>query len=246
MRQIKLISFFLIIFFYLLFFYIRFYHFIGDVNLKSPYTVTSLTLDNPKGDGSVKYVALGDSLSAGVGSQNVNDTFVYRYAKNLSEKYQNVSVLNLAQPGGTTVEVINNQISQTIKFKPDYVTLLIGINDLHNKRTLGDFQKKYGFILDELLTKTDAQITVINIPYLGTSKIVYPPFNLLLDLRTKQFNNIISTVVNTKEQAGRIRYVDLYKNTYLISKQDLKYYSSDQFHPSGDGYILWGQIINAR
>lgn len=245
MKLIKLIAFLLLILSYLWFSYIRLYHFIGDINLKSPYLENSLVIENLQGKGSVKYVALGDSLSSGVGSSNIKETFVYLFALNLSEKYEKVSLLNLAWPGDTTLEVIKNQIPQAIKEKPDYITLLIGGNDVHNKRTVTDFSKNYQYILNELLTKTNAQITVINIPYLGSSKIVYPPFNFLLNFRTRQFNQVISNLVTNLSNNSRIHFVDLYKNTYTLSKQNPNYYSSDLFHPSGEGYILWGDIINA-
>src|SRR4030066_516323 len=68
MNILKIFVLLSLIFFYLLFSYIRFYHFIGDIDLKSPYLENFLLLENQTKEGSAKYVALGDSLSAGVGS----------------------------------------------------------------------------------------------------------------------------------------------------------------------------------
>jgi lysophospholipase L1-like esterase len=247
MKLIKL-SFVLILefcFLYIYFTYTGFYYRIGTMNLKSPYTDKSLILVNSGSTTSAKYVALGDSLSSGLGSTDTNETFVYHYALKLSEKYENVNLINLANPGDTTEEVINNQVPQTIAEKPDYVTLLIGVNDIHNKSTIEDFRESYWYILNELLTKTSAHITVINIPYLGSDKIIFFPYNIFLNSRTRQFNEVISNVVTSANSAKRIRFVDLYKDTYTISKTDPKYYSPDLFHPSGEGYLLWSQIINA-
>jgi lysophospholipase L1-like esterase len=199
-------------------------------------------LENPQCEGSVKYVALGDSLSAGVGALDIKETFVYLYAQNLLRTYEKVNILNLAWPGDSTSEVIQNQLPAAIKEDPDYVTLMIGTNDVHNKRIISDFREKYKFILNELLTKTDAKIVVINIAYLGSSKLVLPPFSWLLNFRTKQFNDIIAGLANS----DRIRLVDLYSATYWISEQNPKYYSSDLFHPSESGYEIWGQVINAH
>lgn len=246
MRLIMFTILSLLVFAYLFFFYIRFYNFIGDIDLQSPFLENSLLLDNPKGTGSVKYVALGDSLTAGVGSQNIKNTFVYQFALELSGKFEKVVLVNFAQPGGTTEDVIRDQLSRALEEKPAYVTLLIGTNDIHNKRTVKDFREKYRYILDELLTKTDAHITVMNIPYLGSGKLVYPPFNFLLDLRTKQFNKVISSLVAGTANKDRVRFIDLYKDTYALPKQSQSYYSSDLFHPSGEGYLLWAKIINAN
>jgi lysophospholipase L1-like esterase len=243
-QTIKILTILSLPFFYLLFSYVRFYHYIGYTNLQSPYVNSYITLNNPQGIGEALYIPLGDSLSAGTGSDDVKKTFVYSYLENLSKTYGKVSVLNLSQPGGTTVDVINNQLSVTIKKNPQYITLLIGTNDIHNKRTLADFRSKYSFIVKELMLNTTAQITIINIPYIGSSKLVYFPLNFFLNYRTKQFNNIISDIVDGIGDKSRIRFVDLYSSTYDLSKQDPQYYSSDEFHPSGEGYVLWGKIIN--
>ena len=235
MKLLMLFLLLILVFCYLYFSYIHFYNFIGSVNLKSPFTQNSFVLSNSQGSGEVKYVALGDSLSAGVGSSNVNDTFVYQYALNLPKKYQKVDLLNLAYPGSTTADVVSNQLSLAVEENPDYVTLLIGTNDIHNRVSVGDFKDRYQFIINELLTKTDSKIVILTIPYLGSSKIVYPPFNFLLDFKIKQFNKIILDI----SQNERIKIVDLYKEKQMI-------YSPDLFHPSGAGYLIWSKIINAN
>ncbi len=231
-------------FFYLLFSYVRFYHYIGYKDLESPYSKDPLVIENDQGEGSASYIALGDSLSAGVGSTKISDTFVYIYALGLLDKYKKVNLTNLAQPGGTTADVINNQLPETIEQDPEYITLLIGTNDIHNKRSVNKFYENYFYILNELLTKTHARITVLNIPYLGSSKVVYQPFGFLLNYRTKKFNETIKDVVNNIGYKERIKLIDLYDSTYLLSRYDPNYYSSDEFHPSNKGYVIWGNIIN--
>lgn len=250
MKHLMLCFVFLLCFFYLYLTYAGFYDFIGKINLKTPYTQVPIILENSQGTaqgtGQVKYTALGDSLTAGVGSTNVNDTFAYQYALKLSAKSEKVSLYNLAQPGGTTVNVIKDQLPATLEIKPDYVTLLIGTNDIHNKRFIKDFRENYTYILSELLTKTNAHITVMTIPYLGSPKLVHPPFDYLLDFRTKQFNKVISEVVANVNSSERVKLTDLYTQSNETSKQNTNYYSSDLFHPSNEGYLLWGKIINAN
>ena len=211
-------------------------------NLQSAFKENLMTFDNPGAGGSAKYVALGDSLSAGVGSESPDETIVYLFASELSKKYGKVNAVNLALPGGTTEDVMNDQLSLAINEKPDYITLLIGVNDIHNKRTEKDFRENYSLILNELLSKTEAQIVVMSLPYLGANKAIFPPYNWILNSRTQKFNKVIFELAAVNE--NRIRFVDLYRKTYKISKQDLGYYSSDLFHPSGKAYLLWSQFIN--
>ncbi|MEK7595353.1 MAG: SGNH/GDSL hydrolase family protein [Patescibacteria group bacterium] len=246
MIYIKLLVLLSLIVAYLTFSYVRFYHFIGDVNLKSPYRSNQLMIGTKQENKQITYVALGDSLTAGVGSSDFTKTFPYLFASKLSQNNAVVKLLNLGLPGGTTTDVLKDQLPQAISENPEYITLLIGINDLHNKQTLSTFKQNYYYILSQLLTKTRANITVINIPYLGASKIVYPPFNLFLNYRTRQFNEVISILTNTSTQAGRLKLIDLYTNTYSIAKQNPSYYSTDLFHPSAEGYLIWGELINAN
>lgn len=243
-NKVKLIMYFVPLFLilgYLIFSYLRIYRYAGDVVLQNPYVTDSFTLENPRGQGSIQYVALGDSLSVGLGSQSVNETFVYQYALKLSEKYSQVKVINFGQSGATTKNLVDRQLAQAIAQNPDYITLLIGINDIHAQVSTDDFKRNYQYILSELVNKTKAQIIVINLPYLGSYKLIVPPFNTILDSRTKNFNSIISGGASNK----RIKLVDLYGKTYQVFSQDPKYYSSDLFHPSAEGYMLWSKIINA-
>ncbi|KKS31439.1 hypothetical protein A2380_03575 [candidate division WWE3 bacterium RIFOXYB1_FULL_43_24] len=233
-----------IIILYLYLAYAGFYNTMKEINLQSPYSENLMVFGSSDTSGSVKYVALGDSLSAGVGSDNIKETIVYQFAFNLFKKYGKVSALNLALPGGTTEDVIKDQLPIAISENPAYVTLLIGINDIHNKFTDGQYTENYSHILNELLTKTDAKIIVINLPYLGSPKAVRFPYNWMLNSRTKEFNSKIYGLISEIDHNDRIRQVDLYGKTYKTFNKDPKNYSSDLFHPSGQGYLLWSRIIN--
>jgi lysophospholipase L1-like esterase len=106
---------------------------------------------------------------------------------------------------------------------------------------VADYRNRISYILNELLTKTNAQIILINLPYLGASDAVPFPLSNVLDMRTKQFNNVIAELGHN----DHIKYVDLYSQTRQPFIENPSYYASDHFHPSGEGYLLWGKIINA-
>ena len=236
----------ILIFGYLLVAYVGPYIFIGYKNLKSPYSNNRFIVETETtniGIEKIKYVALGDSLTAGVGSYNTKDTFVHKFAENLAQNNNEVQVVNLGISGAKTNELINLELAKAVSENPDIITLLIGINDIHNKSMVSKFKEKYLFILNELLTKTNSKIFVMTIPYLGSKYIVLPPFNYLLDFRTKQFNEAIESAVDLTK-SNRIYVMDLYKFSYNLARNDKKYYSSDLFHPSAYGYALWGDFLN--
>lgn len=244
--KLKLLLVFLILclfgYIYLWASYSRIYKTIGDKHLSSPFSTNTFTVGNTNNEGRTTYVALGDSLSAGVGVRNIEDTIVYAYAGKLARKFWQVNVTNLAWPGDDSEDVLKVQLPQAVAKNPDYVTLFIGVNDMHNQKPLEEFRKNYEEILNTLLTQTTARIIVINIPYLGSDDLIRFPFTHYFDMRTQQYNSIISSLA----QNDRIRYVDLYKGSRKVLNKNKDNYAEDLFHPSAKGYLLWSGIINAN
>lgn len=219
---------------YLMFAYHHIYtnHFASE----SPFQQTTYYINQSVEGKTIKYVALGDSLTAGVGSNDYKQTYPYLLAKHLAGNNP-LALSNLAIPGAETLDVLEKEVPEAIQEKPDYISLMVGANDIHNLRTNKDFSINYNAIITALKKETNAKIILINIPYLGSDMLIWPPYNFLFDLRTRQFNGIIKSIA---EKNG-LRYVDIYN--LVPVKQNL--YSFDGFHPSGQGYLLMGEAINA-
>ncbi len=189
--------------------------------------------------GTLSYVLLGDSLMDGVGNIDPGLTLPAIIAGHLQNQQKSGTLTKLAQAGATTNDVFQNQAPEAIDIYPDYIMLMIGTNDVHNPIPDWEFKRQYENLLDALNTKTRAEITVINIPYIGSDQILLPPWNTILDWRIERFNRIIKEVADKKH----IKVIDLYTPTknQFIHSSDL--YSDDQFHPSDKGYKLWADII---
>lgn len=202
-----------------------------------------LSNDNNQGlKKTFKYVALGDSLTAGVGVKNYQETLPYLISKNLEKNNSNISLINLAKSGATTRNVIESQLPAAIAENPDFITVFIGVNDIHGLISQEEFKNNYVKIISKLSSGTSARIVIINLPYLGSNKLAYFPYNYLLDLRTKQFNFIIESIA----QRYSVRQVDLYNKSRNVFAENPMLYSEDQFHPSFEGYKLWAEQIDAN
>ncbi len=204
---------------------------------------TEYSLTGGLGNKTLTYVALGDSLTYGLGAPGKESTFPYVIAKDLLRENKTVNVHNLAVSGAITDEVMETQLPQALELKPDVVSLMIGTNDVHDYIDKENFRNSLEEIIGHLQKETDAQILLINIPYLGTADLILPPHNLIMDERIKEFNEVIKEIA----QGKNIELVDLYTKSYEPFKNNQKlYYSIDNFHPSGEGYILWGDLINGN
>ncbi len=212
--------------------YAHIYSTINTVNLPNPNLKSAAIGIGPE----LKYVALGDSLTAGVGVTNFQETYPYLFAEALPNS---VTLINLANPGVTSKEVLQNQVNQALAEKPDLITILIGTNDIHNLVSPERFGENYSQIIGQL-NNTGAKIVLINIPYLGAPSLVYFPYNYLLNFRINQFNQVIEQLAAT----NHLGFIDLYSKTYSQFSSSDQFYTKDLFHPNQKGYILIQQIIN--
>jgi lysophospholipase L1-like esterase len=187
----------------------------------------------------IKYAALGDSLTAGVGTNNYEESYPYLLSKNLS-KNNNITLKDFSLLGARTEDVIDKGLLEvTIEDKSNIVTLLIGVNDVRENISEKEFKNNYEYIVSELVKNTNAKIYLINIPFIGSNTLYLPPYNIYFKNRTIEFNNIIKEIA----KENNLTYIDIATPTEQIFKKDGLYYSVDSLHPSKEGYKIIEQII---
>lgn len=222
--------------------YAYIYHKIGDGNLaifeSNKEYIINKNMQNSK---TLIYAALGDSLTAGAGVDNYEQSFPYLVSEKLGYN-QKVILKSRAILGYKSIDLKNVLLPLAINDNPDIVTILIGVNDVHNFIDKKEFEKNYDEVLKQLTQKTSAKINVINIPYIGSKNLIFPPYNLYIDSQTKEYNKIIKTLA----QKYNLKYIDLYTESLKEFKRSDTYYSNDLFHPSAKGYALWADIIYAN
>lgn len=218
--------------------YAHIYKTIDRAGLKSPDKTGTYVLG---GDSVAKltYVALGDSLTAGVGASSYEKSFPYLLSQKLATGQTQVTLKDLAVPGYKTQDLLDSWLGGTITIQPNVVTLLVGVNDIHSNVSTATFKKNYQTILDELTKATAAKVYVIGLPAVGSNQTLWFPYNYYFRWRTHAFNNIIKQLA---EQYG-LTYVDLDTPTATALKHSGTYYAIDSFHPADQGYENWAQII---
>lgn len=214
---------------------------IGEGGLVNPSLVSSSNMISGTGD-KITYAAIGDSLTSGVGADTFKEVYPYLIAEKINETGKSVSLENFSAPGAKTQDLINVLLDPAVKAQPDIITLLIGVNDIHNHIGLEQFKKNYQIILDRLTKETSAKIYLINIPRIGSNTIILPPLNFYFDVETDRYNEVIKELAATYN----LTYIDLNSPTKDLLKKDGAHYSVDSFHPSAVGYKLWAQIIYDR
>ena len=204
----------------------------------SLFTSSPITLNNKNFQTKVKYVAIGDSLTSGVGSKSIDKTLPYSVAQKIEQKMSTV-LINFAIPGATSQDIINYQLNSAIEEAPNYLTFLVGVNDIRVFLPKERYEQNVDFILDQLSQKTSAKIIVFNIPNLGTKELVYPPYDTIFDIQTREFNEVLTRICKSRN----LTLIDIYNPTKNTFSKIPGFYSPDQFHPSGDGYLMWGSLV---
>ena len=215
------------------------YYRIGAGNLASPIIKKVYIMNENSTYSNIVYVALGDSLTTGAGVNSHNETFPYKIAEHLAGSGNKITLKNFSYPGAKTQDLINDLLDKAIESQPDVITLLIGVNDIHNHISLNQFQTNYKYILDRLTKETTAKIYVINIPLIGSNTAILPPLDMYFNSQTEKFNSVVKELASEHS----LQYIDLYSPTKNLLRKDGPHYSSDSFHPSADGYKWWADII---
>ena len=103
----------------------------------------------------MRYVALGDSYTIGIGVKP-RDRWPNQLVRVLRPAIALDVTANLALNGNTTIDVIHRQLPQLDELDPQFVSLLIGVNDVIQNVSETTYRANVGIILDAMLKRVPA------------------------------------------------------------------------------------------
>lgn len=217
------------------------YRYIGRAHLPATDQQHSYVLNGNMATGSKKivYAALGDSLTAGVGTGCYEESYPYLISQYLAGNSQELVHLNFSYPGARSADARRDLLASVVAAQPDIITVLLGTNDVHGFVGTTEFRDNYRYILSELIGKTQAEIYVVSIPDIGSHSLVLPPYSNYFASKIVEFNGIIKSLAVDFD----LKYIDLATPTADLLQKDGTHYAADLFHPSATGYAAWAKII---
>ncbi|MCC9748100.1 SGNH/GDSL hydrolase family protein [Streptococcus agalactiae] len=220
----------------------------------------------------LNYVALGDSLTEGVGDTTSQGGFVPLLSESLHNRYSyQVTSVNYGVSGNTSQQILKRmttdpQIEKDLE-KADLLTLTVGGNDVLavirkelSHLSLNSFEKPaeaYKERLKEILAKARQDNPKLPIYVLG----IYNPFYLNFPQLTK-----MQTVIDNWNKATK-EVVDASENVYFVPINDRLYkgingkegitessnsqasitndalFTGDHFHPNNIGYQIMSNAV---
>ena len=175
--------------------------------------------------GELTYVALGDSAAQGIGASRPQNGYVGIIADRLAAKTgKTIRVVNLSVSGAKIQDVIDKQIPQLKQYRPDFVTIEVGANDVvaFNAQT---FREHFNILAPQLPANT----VVANMPNFGGR------------ISRVQAVNSANAIVASAAATYHLRVADLY--TATKSRDTPLNYAADFFHPSNRGYKNWANAF---
>lgn len=183
-----------------------------------------------------RYLALGDSFTIGTGSTPAQ-SFAARLVDRWAAGGCTLTLENVAVNGYTTDDLIERQLPSLATFRPTFVTLAIGANDIVRGRGVETYRENVRRILDAAAA-TGARVMVLPQPDWSRSPTA-ASFGTQAALAASIVE--LNDVLATEARAKGATFVDLGP---LMRQQALQgQLASDGLHPSAEAYDAWAAQI---
>ena len=188
----------------------------------------------------LRFVALGDSYTIGTSVEEPERWPNQLVARLGPEPPTLELVANLAVNGWTSGDVVRDQLPAVDGLRPDFVSLLIGVNDVVQGVPAERYRANVVAILDTLTARLPADriLTVSTPDYTVTLAGADYGDPARQSAVIRAFNAILAGEAG----ARGVAHVDIH-DLSLRARDDRSLVADDGLHPSGAQYALWVERI---
>lgn len=185
----------------------------------------------------IHLVVLGDSTAVGVGAERIQETYPWRIAGFLADQFR-VRLDVIGRSGARMFDLANEFVPKALALDPDLVLIGIGANDVVH----GTSMRTVARLLDRAIKTLRGHGCHILValgprfdpPLLGRF------LKRIIKARARTLNRTLTQV------AGRnnVTIVDMPGGLGTsFADEPERYYCSDRYHPSAEGYALWAEVV---
>lgn len=189
----------------------------------------------------LRYVALGDSYTIGTATRRASERWPAQLVTRLGDAPPTLElVANLGVNGFTSRDVIEVELPQLGDLRPEFASLLVGVNDVVQGVPPEMYRANAARILDALLERLrpDRIVTVATPDYTVTPQGAAYGDPTTQSARIRRNNDILRELA----AARGIAFVDIH-DLSLRAATDRTLVADDGLHPSGAQYTLWVERI---
>ena len=180
----------------------------------------------------LRYVALGDSYTIGTSVEEAE-----RWPNQLVAVESRLELIaNLGVNGCASHDLIAAQLPELDRLQPEFVTLLVGVNDIVERVPRGIYRANIARILDDLIARVGHRRVLA----ITTPDYTVTPSGGLYGNTARQSEAIraINAILATEAGGRLVRVVDVY-DLSLRAADDPSLVAHDGLHPSPEQYVLW-------
>jgi lysophospholipase L1-like esterase len=190
----------------------------------------------------IRYLALGDSFTAGTGNPPA-DAFPSRLAALWRAHGRRVTLKNVAVNGYTTEDVRGRELPEVAPFRPTLVTLAVGANDYVHGWSADVYRSHVRSLFRAIVDAGVAPSRIVALPQpewsLSPAAASFgDPQQIGADLVA--FN----TILRDEARAAGALYVDLYP--LMHQQAEAKMLAGDGLHPSARAHAEWAEALYER
>jgi acyl-CoA thioesterase-1 len=192
--------------------------------------------------GVISYLPLGDSYTIGQ-SVSEQDRWPNQLVNLLATQGKRLHIVaNPSVTGYTSQDLIDQELPLVTQLKPDFVTVLIGVNDYVQDVPIKTFQTNLEYIVTTLQKEMPEpqNILFVTIPDFSktpTGAEFGPPATL--EAGVEAFNAVIKQVAGTY----KLPVADIFPVSQQVAN-DPSLIANDGLHPSGKEYTAWTKVID--
>jgi lysophospholipase L1-like esterase len=187
----------------------------------------------------IRYVALGDSYTIGT-SARLEERFPNQLVERLKGKVELRLVANLGVNGYSSQDLIDFELPALDDLDPEFVTVLIGVNDVVRGVRSDNYRANVDVILDDLLDRLPAnRIVVASVPdYTRT------PYGAAFGQPAQQRAEIaaFNEIMRGAAERRAIAFVDISPVADRVGVES-GLLADDGLHPNGAQYAGWVDLI---
>lgn len=189
----------------------------------------------------LRYVALGDSYTIGTATRTSAERWPDQLVARLAGREPSLELTaNLGVNGYTSRDVVEAELPQLAGLRPEFVSILVGVNDVVQGVPAETYRRNVARVLDGILDIVPAHRVVA----VSTPDYTVTPEGASYGDPVRQAAGIRANNAILSELSARraIAWVDIH-DLSLRAATDRSLVADDGLHPSGAQYGLWVERI---
>jgi lysophospholipase L1-like esterase len=186
-----------------------------------------------------RYVILGDSTAAGVGTDEEHG--IARQTTRQLETSHRVEMTNLSVSGARIGNVRREQLPRAERLHPDLVLLSVGANDVIHLTSVASMRSDLRAIVKRLrIANPMVAIVITGSPDMGAPPRIPRLLRGIAAWKTRQVNRMFIA----EAASLSLTFAPIAERTGPLFRNDHSLFAADRFHPNDRGYALWIPVLN--